>query len=491
MTTGDMETLHSDGDVVGGPRSPWERAAVLFRRSRLEVQFIVIASLIVLVLMFVLGLWTTHRIEKAIMKGAGGVGAAYLQTFVEPMISDTDIQAKALSPEVKQKLDGLLGDSPLGQHVREIKIWNPDGSLFYSTSGQELDHEDAFPELKRALAGEVVVSRTMVDKHKYSDEEQAAEYIEVYAPLVRDASGATVLVGEFYERPDYLLAEIGGAWRATFAIVLLVSAPMLALLYMIVRSGRLIIDQQRAAARASLRHALGLSNQNRRLRLEAERARLEAGKLNEKILDQIGSDLHDGPIQVLTLVKLRLSDLGAPPQEARTNHVNVAVESLGKLLQLITMTLDEIRNISSGLVLPELDNLSVKETIHLAVRRFTDLTGHVVDVKGEIPTDSVHGHLNICVYRFIQEALMNAQRHAPGNLQQLRFRMRQNRLVIAVADIGTPPKLANPAAEDRIRLGKLMQKRRIRAFGGKIRTIARDNGTLVTVVLSLDEQIAA
>lgn len=489
MTTGDMETLQSDGDIVGRPRGPWGRVAVLFRRSRLEVQFIVIASLIVLVLMFVLGLWTTHRIEKAIMKGAGGVGAAYLQTFVEPMISDADIQAKALSPEVKQKLDSLLGDSPLGQHVREIKIWNPDGSLFYSTSDQELDEEDTFPELKRALAGEVVVSRTMVDKHKYSDEEQAAEYIEVYAPLVRDAAGATALVGEFYERPDYLLAEIGGAWRATFAIVLLVSAPMLALLYMIVRSGRLTIDQQRAAARASLRHALGLSNQNRRLRLEAERARLESGKLNEKILDQIGSDLHDGPIQVLTLVKLRLSDL-APPQEA-TNHVNIAIESLGKLLQLVTMTLDEIRNISSGLVLPELDNLSVQETIQLAVRRFTDLTGHVVDVKGEITTEIVHGHLNICVYRFIQEGLMNAQRHAPGNLQQVRFRIWRNRLVIAVADIGAPPKLANPAAEDRIRLGKLMQKRRIRAFGGKIRTIARDNGTLVTVVLSLDGQVDA
>jgi signal transduction histidine kinase len=489
MAARNMRSPQSEGDARRR-FGPWGRAANVFRRSRLEIQFIVIASLVVLALMFVLGLWTTNSIEKAIMKGAGGVGAAYLQTFVEPLISDADIDAKALSPELKSKLDDLLGDSPLGQHVREIKIWNPDGSLFYSTSGQKIDHENVFSELSRALHGEIIVSRTMVEKHKYSGEEQAAEYIEVYAPLVRDASGRTILVGEFYERPDYLLAEISGAWRATFAIVLLVSVPMLTILYMIVRSGRLIIDQQRSEARASLRHALGLSNQNKRLRLEAERARLEAGKLNEKILDQIGSDLHDGPIQVLTLVKLRLSDL-SPIEEDHENHVTVSTESVGKLLQFVTVTLDEIRNISSGLVLPELDNLSVAEAIRLAVRRYGDLTGRTVDVNGEIKADGVRGHLNICVYRFVQEALMNGHRHAPGNQQQLRYRTRKNRLVIAIADIGVPPKVTNQAAEKRIRLGKLMQKRRIRAFGGKIRTIERDNGTLVTVVLSLDGQIEA
>ncbi|TCM61201.1 signal transduction histidine kinase [Rhizobium sp. BK068] len=461
----------------------WQRARDKVRNARLEVKFILIASLIVLALMFVLGLWTTKSIEKAIMKGAGSVGAAYLQTFVEPLISEEDIRTKRLSPEVKAKLDQLLGDSPLGQHVREIKIWNPDASLFYSTAGRKVDREQVFDELKRALTGEVVVSRTMISKHAYSGEERHAEYIEVYAPLVRDNAGKVVLVGEFYERPDYLLTEIAGAWRSTLMIVLLVSVPMLALLYMIVRSGSRLIDDQHTAIRASLRHALELSNQNRRLRLEAERARQEAGKLNEKILDQIGSDLHDGPIQVLTLVKLRLSDM--KPSLGGGDTVAVPVEGIGKLLRLVTVVLDEIRNISSGLVLPELDNISLNETILLAVRRHTDLTGNRVAIKGALDVDPSRGHLNICVYRFIQEALINAHRHAPGNVQQLRYGMRRNRIVIAIADIGSPPK-APALAPQRIRLGKLMQKRRIRAFGGKVRTIRRSNGTLVIVVLPLE-----
>jgi len=453
------------------------------RKARLEVKFILIASLIVLALMFLLGLWTTKSIERAIMQGAGSVGAAYLQTFVEPLISEQDIRSKSLSPEVKAKLDQLLGDSPLGQHVREIKIWNPDGSLFYSTAGQKFDKEEVFDELRRAMKGEVVVSRTMIAKHHYSGDERKSEYIEVYAPLVQDASGKTILVGEFYERPNYLLAEIAGAWRSTLMIVLLVSVPMLALLYMIVRSGSRTIDDQHTALRASLRHALELSNQNRRLRLEAERARREAGKLNEKILDQIGADLHDGPIQVLTLVKLRLSDMR--PSPAESDSVVVPAESMGKLQHFVSAVLEDIRNISSGLVLPELDNLSLNETILLAVRRHTDLTGNRVALKGQLDVDPSRGHLNICVYRFIQEALMNAHRHAPGNVQQLRYGMRRNRIVIAIADIGSPPK-AQAIAPQRIRLGKLMQKRRIRAFGGKLRTIRRSNGTLVIVLLPLE-----
>ncbi|KQV70501.1 signal transduction histidine kinase [Rhizobium sp. Root1220] len=468
--------------MPGGGMALWRRATSSIRNARPEVKFILIASLVVLTLMFVLGLWTTKSIEKAIMKGAGGVGAAYLQTFVEPLISETDVREKVVSPELKAKLDQLLGDSPLGQHVREIKIWNRNGGLFYSTAGRTVDKEEVFDELKRALNGEVVVSRTETDRHVYSGEERRAQYIEVYAPLVRDARGKTILVGEFYERPDYLLAEISGAWRSTLMIVLLVSVPMLALLYMIVRSGSRLIDDQHTAIRSSLRHALELSNQNRQLRLEAESARLESGKLNEKILDQIGSDLHDGPIQVLTLVKLRLSDMR--PQTG-SNSITVAVDSMAKLLQFVTVVLDDIRNISSGLILPELDDLSLNETILLAVRRHTDLTGNHVAIKGKVDVNPSKGHLNICVYRFIQEALMNAYRHAPGNVQQLRYGTRRNRIAIAIADVGTPPRAQAMVEKDRVRLGQLMQRRRIRAFGGKIRTVRRGNGTLVIVVLPL------
>lgn len=456
-----------------------------FRSLRLETQFIIIASFVVFALMFLLSLWTTNSLERAALKGVGAVGARYLQTFVAPPIKQGDWWDGIIAPEAKERLQGLLGTSALGQHVREIKIWNRDGSLFYSTSGISIDKPAIFPELEQALAGETVVSRTTLgEKHPYDDGEREAMYIEVYAPLVRDASGKVVLVGEFYEEPEYLASELAPAWRSTLLIVGSVTIPMLGALYLVVRRGSRLIDRQHEALRTSLKHALDLSNQNRKLRLMAEHARIEAGKLNEKILDQIGGELHDGPIQVLTLLQLRLSDLtshAVDPAVARSN--------LSRLVALTTQVLDDLRNISTGLVLPELERLSLNETIRLAISRHTNLVGAPVDVEGNLVDTPVLSHLNVCAYRFVQEALTNAHRHASENQLHVRYGRRGNRIVIGIVDTGNS--IAAVAARDlkRIKLGKLMQKRRIRAFGGRIRTVKRSNGTFVVASLPAGPQV--
>src|SRR5688572_5956156 len=57
----------------------------IFRRARLETQFILIASMVVLLLMAGLAIWTTRSIERAVLQGAGSVGTGYLRTFVGPM----------------------------------------------------------------------------------------------------------------------------------------------------------------------------------------------------------------------------------------------------------------------------------------------------------------------------------------------------------------------------------------------------------------------
>ncbi|MNT45547.1 sensory histidine kinase UhpB [compost metagenome] len=130
--------------------------------------------------------------------------------------------------------------------------------------------------------------------------------------------------------------------------------------------------------------------------------------------------------------------------------------------------------------------MSLNDTILLAVRRHVDLIGRDVDVVGLIASQKVDAHLNICVYRFIQEALMNSERHAPGNRQHLRYGTRHNRLFITVADAGGAPSVSPPRGNSRTGLGTITQKRRIRAFGGRMRTLRRPNGTVVTAVLPLD-----
>ncbi len=457
------------------------RLLSLFRRLRLETQFILIASFVVLALMVTLAILTTNRLENAVLNTAGSLGAASLETFVAPLISPEDIERGELSPGVERKLKDLVATSALGQHVHELKIWEPDGTIMYSSSGLSVTENVVFEELERALAGEVVVGRTETQKHQYANGEERGTSIEIYAPLVRDAAGQVILVGEFYERPDALLQELSVAWISTVRTVLFVTVPMLALLFLIVRSGSRLIDRQHDDIKRSLTRAVELSNQNRRLRSAADNARLEAGKLNEMILNQIGSDLHDGPVQLLTLLKLRLSDLASPAGERASRH------DVGKLVSIVTAVLDDLRDISSDLVLPELDDMSLTEAIRLAVSRHVDFTGRDVAVYGQVASSRIDAHLNICVYRFIQEALMNGERHAPGNRQRVSFATRRKCLFVRVADIGLrADATAQSVGSGHSGIGTVAQRRRIRAFGGRMRTVRRDNGTVVIAVLPLD-----
>lgn len=454
-----------------------------FRSLHLSTQFMILVSPIVIVLMSCLTLWAADRVERAMLAGAGGVGALYLETFVSPLIREEDIADDTIDPVLVSRLQNLLGTGPIGQHVRTIKLWRPDGSIYYATNDQKIDQPTIFDELKSALSGEIVVSRTEVDKHIYTGEEKDGLLLEVYAPLLRDRNGKVILVGEFYEEPNYLIAELRSARNGTFLIVASITLPMLGLLYLMALAASRLIVRQKRAIEANLLNALDLWEQNDKLRKAADYARLEAGKLNEKILDQIGNDLHDGPVQVLTLISLRLSDMIA---EQRVSGAKVNTD-LVKLLSFVSGVLADLRKISAGLSLPELDDLSLRETIKLAVARYKDLTAFPVELDGLIPQEIYKPHLNVCVYRFIQEGLMNAFRHAANNRQRVRYRIHEEKLIITVADLGQRIIRSDQKAAARVKLGLTSQKRRVRSFGGRMRIFRRASGTIIVAVLPINQ----
>ena len=57
-----------------------------------------------------------------------------------------------------------------------------------------------------------------------------------------------------------------------------------------------------------------LAVQNDRLRRVANDARLQAADSNEELLARIGQDLHDGPIQLVSLLMLKVTDPTATKQ---------------------------------------------------------------------------------------------------------------------------------------------------------------------------------
>ncbi len=94
---------------------------------------------------------------------------------------------------------------------------------------------------------------------------------------------------------------------------------MPALLYLIVRRASNIIANQKMTLKARLAQAQALAEQNTELRKAADRARMDATKSNEQLLNRIGADLHDGPVQLLSLLILKLGgSLEAPIRSRMT-----------------------------------------------------------------------------------------------------------------------------------------------------------------------------
>src|SRR5690606_11971659 len=141
---------------------------------------------------------------------------------------------------------------------------------------------------------------------------------------------------------------------------------------------------------------------------------LNANFANERLLAQVGSDIHDGPLQLLTLVILRLTR-AAGMMAGKDGSESAELQAT---IQLATETMEELRNISTGLVLPELAPLSPEQSIELAITRHEEGTGTTVRRKiGSLPANTSMA-IKICAYRVVQEALNNAFRHG-GNAEPL------------------------------------------------------------------------
>ena len=95
-----------------------------------------------------------------------------------------------------------------------------------------------------------------------------------------------------------------------------------------------------------------------------------------------------------------------------------------------------IRSISSGLVIPELDDLSLFGTL----LRVTSLHERRTESEVELDLDEVPDDaslpLKITIYRLVQEALANAYHHADGRGQKVCVTREADQIHVEVSDLG-------------------------------------------------------
>ena len=455
----------------------------LSREQPLSRRFLATAVVVVALAMLVLGSSIGHYLQSSIAQGVAVSAAASIDSLIAHQISATSTEGE-LAEEERTRLDEVfqIGNDADSTRLLQICIWRPDGSVIYESAGELVDKFRA--EDFRAAAAQDAVASSIADiplEPVGPIPGHSLAVLRLYTPLHRPETGEVFAVAALYYSAKSLLAIQFQTQLSVWVISGMVGLGVIGALYaMVARASRTIVSQRQHLA-ANLDASRRLSEEVHALHAESERLRLSANSANESLLAQVGSDIHDGPLQLLTLIILRLSKAasasGTTPEQAADRTTT---------LQLATEAMDELRNISTGLVLPELAPLGLSEAIGLAISRHEDATGTPVRRELRDLPQNTSMALKVCAYRIVQEALNNAYRHAGAADTTVSAGARAGRLTLVIATAarrganGAEPGTA-PDREQTMRLGLRGMQFRVESLGGVLHADIGGSSAVSTV----------
>lgn len=446
------------------PNTWWQTARNKLRGLNRSMQFVIAAAIILGITMAFVGNLISQRIKHDATQSAGEAAALYMEAFLAPYIQEL-ATSRELSAASTLAVDNLMANTSINQHIASIKIWLPDGTNIYSTSKLPVFRNYPEDPIEQVMQGKIVTRLAAFDnaEHDYERGLDMPLY-ETYVPLRKVGSGQILAIGEFYEKEH----EIDNLRQEVWSVIGAATLAMLLLLFFIVRRGDQIIERQQMTLKLQMQEQAQLHLQNTNLQDRITTANHEFSRINELTLRRLGADLHDGPAQLLTLILLRLDELGvlqdSYPQDSGLLGGNVLelVRSAGQ------EALREIRAISLGLALPEINELSLREELLLVAHRHELRTETEVKLTfGPLP-DDVPLPYKICIYRFVQEALNNAFHHAGGKSQKVSASHHKGLLEVQIEDAGEGIPTAGSGAANRGRtpLGLVGMRYRIESLGG-------------------------
>ena len=431
----------------------------------LAMQFAIAGGLVMLIASIIIGIFVSQRIQDTVVRNTANTTALYMESFITPLAQDLATQDH-LTPANQQALSQILVDTPLGQRVASFKLWVKGPKVIASSDPNIVGKTfEASENLKQAWGGVV-----RADFNDLSDLESRAEQalnlplLEIYSPIRERGSGKVIAVAEFYEIGTQLKADLERARTMSWAAVALAMAVIFALLFAVVLRGSRTIDRQVVALTD-----MAARNVTLRLRVQGAAARFSA--LNDQAQRRIGADLHDGPAQLMGFAALRLDAL------RKQSAGEGAQKEIDGIENAVREAIREIRNISRGVSLPDIDRRPLDEVIQGLVDAHAARTDSTVQLQSVLGAETAMPlAAKICVGRVVQEGLTNAWRHAAGQGQAVEIQRMAQILTVAVRDRGPGLPEGAPVGMDRYGLGLAGLEGRVESLGGVLTLRNRRDG---------------
>jgi signal transduction histidine kinase len=250
-----------------------------------------------------------------------------------------------------------------------------------------------------------------------------------------------------------------------------------------------------AVARLSLGHAARLERESAQRFAEVTQAKRHLEHLSARLLEiqederrRIARELHDEIGQTLTALRIEISRA----QAALKAGSAAAGERLEEARALAERTLHTVRDISLLLRPALLDDLGLSAALQWQTEDFSRRSGIPCRYSEEGLEDALPDAHKTCVYRVVQEALNNCEKHSGASAVRLTVSQAAGELRVEVEDDGRGFELdAQGSPAGAAGLGILGMRERAAVLGGALEVeSAPARGTRVRLSLPLPELAA-
>ena len=192
---------------------------------------------------------------------------------------------------------------------------------------------------------------------------------------------------------------------------------------------------------------------------------------------KIARDLHDGLGQLLVAAKMAADSLAKRPEDK---------QKLSELSELLAEAVSSTRSISHLLHPPLVDELGFVAAARAYLEGFSKRTGVQVQLELSEPEERLPRDLELVMFRVLQEALTNIQRHSKSEKAAVEFRADRQKATLKIQDfgIGLPPGLLG-ASGSKLGVGLAGMKERVREYDGHFEICSDTSGTLISVTVPL------
>lgn len=220
---------------------------------------------------------------------------------------------------------------------------------------------------------------------------------------------------------------------------------------------------------------------------EQKRAQEELRNLSKRILEaqenerrRVSRELHDSVNQILASAKFRVESLDEqiPRRNAKLR------QEVKKTKLLMDKVMMEVRRISRNLRPSELDDLGLLPAIRSLAAEFTERTGIRVTLKLPGNEVAITPESELTLYRIIQEALTNIEKHSQATRIRLSLSKDDSTITVRIEDNGKGLSQGRAAGTPRKErgLGLLDMKERLTYLRGTLEISPRSpRGTAVEV----------